>query len=111
MTSVLQQEVDEQPYGVRSEVFQARYSVQPIAKSRCLGKNILNISPIKSHVDGAQFFHPVGNPAAGQLGMTNQTSNDTLLCGNCLLPQPQLQLPLKKGAMPSAWMYMLNKVF
>lgn len=111
MTPVLQQGVDEQPYGVTPEVFQAHYSFQPIAKSRCLGENILNTSSIKSLVDGAQFCSSVGNPAAGQRARTNQTSNDTLLCANCPLPQPQLQLPLKKGAMPSAWMYTPNKVF
>lgn len=54
---------------------------------------------------------PVGNPAAGQPAKTNETSNYTVLCANCPPAQPQLQLPLKKGAMPSAWMYMPNKVF
>lgn len=31
MSIVLQQEVDEQPYGVRPEVFQTHYSAQPKA--------------------------------------------------------------------------------
>lgn len=99
MTLVLQQEVDELSNGVRFEVLQAHYSVQ--LNSRCLGKNILNISSVKSLVDGAEFWQPAGNPAASQLATTTQTSNDTVLPAKCPPLQLQLQLPLKKGAMPS----------
>lgn len=100
MTPVLQQKVGELSNGVRFEVLQAHYSVQ--LNSRRLGKHILNISSVKSPVDGAEFWQPAGNPAASQLTMTAQTSNDTALPAKCSPLQLWLQLPLKKGAMPSA---------
>lgn len=100
MTPVHQQKVDELSNGVRFEVLQAHYSVQ--LNGSHLGKNILNISSVKSLVDGAEFWQPAGNPAESQLATTAQTSNDTALPAKCPPLQLQLQLPLKKGAMPSA---------
>lgn len=100
MTPVLLQKVDELSNGVRFEVFQAHYFVQ--LNSSHLGKYILNTSSVKSLVDGVEFWQPAGNPAARQRATTARTSNDTVLPAKCPPLQLQLQLPLKKGAMPSA---------
>lgn len=88
MAPVLQQKADELSNGVRFEVLQAHYSAQ--LNSRRLRKYILNISSVKSLVDGAELGQPAGNPAASQLATTAQTSNDTVLPAKC--PPLQLQL-------------------